>query len=76
VALAWRLLDHLLDPHFDLPASRKVVLIEEPLGGTESKLCQPHRCGALVHVWTAPGMQEKNENSDGRIDCDHVFGLT
>ena len=32
---------------------------------------------ALVHVWTAPRMQKrKNENSDGRIDCDHVSGLT
>jgi hypothetical protein len=48
VALAWRLLDHLLDPHFDLPASREVVLIEEALGGTESELCQPHRRSVLV----------------------------
>jgi hypothetical protein len=30
---------------------------------------------ALVHVWTAPRMQEENENSDGRVDCDHVSGL-
>jgi hypothetical protein len=31
--------------------------------------------GALVHVWTAPGMQEESEWFDGRIDCDHVSGL-
>jgi hypothetical protein len=29
----------------------------------------------LVHVWTAPRMQEENENFDGRVDCDHVSGL-
>ena len=33
------------------------------------------RFGALVHVWTAPRMQEENENFDGRVDCDHVSGL-
>jgi hypothetical protein len=48
MVLAWRLLDHLLDPHFDLPASREVVLIEEALGGTESELCQPHCRSVLV----------------------------
>ena len=26
------------------------------------------------HVWTAPRMQEEND-TDGRIDCDHVSGL-
>ena len=30
---------------------------------------------ALVHVWTAPRMREKNEKADGRVDCDHVSGL-
>jgi transposase-like protein len=30
---------------------------------------------SLVHVWTAPRMQEENENFDGRVDCDHVSGL-
>ena len=29
----------------------------------------------LLHVWTAPRMQVKNEKSDGRVDCDHVSGL-
>ena len=29
----------------------------------------------LLHVWTAPWMQVKNEKSDGRVDCDHVSGL-
>ena len=53
VALAWRLLDHLLDPHFDLPASREVVLVEEALGGAESELCQPHRRGVLVKAQPA-----------------------
>ena len=29
----------------------------------------------VLHVWTAPRMQEENENSDGKVDCDHVSGL-
>jgi hypothetical protein len=33
------------------------------------------RWKALVHVWTAPWMQEKSETSDGWVDCDHVSGL-
>jgi hypothetical protein len=30
------------------------------------------------HVWTDPQLRCKRENeySDGRIDCDHVSGLT
>ena len=40
---------------------------------------RPRLSGRLLrfvsHVWTAPRMQEKNENSDGRFDCGHVSGL-
>jgi len=36
---------------------------------------QEVNCAALVHVWTAPRMQEKNEKADGQVDCDHVSGL-
>jgi hypothetical protein len=38
VTLARRFLDDLLDPYFNLPARREVVLIEEALRGTEPEL--------------------------------------
>jgi hypothetical protein len=38
MALARCFLDDLFDPHFELPAGRKVVLIEEALRGTEPEL--------------------------------------
>jgi hypothetical protein len=38
MALAWRFLDYPLGPHFDLPASGEVVLVEEALRGAEPEL--------------------------------------
>src|ERR1019366_72780 len=34
------------------------------------------RFGPGVHVWTAPRSKRFVENSDGRIDCEHVCGLS
>src|SRR5208282_5303820 len=46
-------LDYPLDPHLDLPSSRKIVFVEKPLRGPEPEQRQWHGSGVLAEVWPA-----------------------
>jgi hypothetical protein len=51
--LARGCLDYPLDPHLDLPSSRKIVFVEKPLRGTEPEPRQWHGSGVLAEVRSA-----------------------
>jgi hypothetical protein len=46
-------LDYPIDPHLDLPSSRKIVFVEKPLRGTEPEQRQWHGGGVLAQVRSA-----------------------
>ncbi len=51
--LARSCLDCALDPHLDLPSSRKILFVEKPLRGTDPEQRQWHGSGVLAEVRSA-----------------------